>query len=83
MRLKSTTNTQHQMKSYYTTADLKADVERIVASGKRAFVTRHIVGRIGPVLEVKPLGFGTRDAMLRVGNSWLTVDPMMCETSAT
>lgn len=49
--------------------------------GGRVFVTRHIVGRMGPVYEAKALGFGTGDAMLRLSGGpggWVTVDPLMC-----
>jgi hypothetical protein len=51
------------------------------ANGGRVFVTRHIVGRMGPVYEAKALGFGTGDAMLRLAGGpagWVTVDPGMC-----
>lgn len=62
---------------------LIAQVKCGIESGKRVFVTRHIVGRIGPVFEAKPLGFGTGNVMLRIGSQrdWVSVDPGMCNVT--
>ena len=68
------------MNKYYTTSDMIEDVMNARLQGNDAYITRHGSPRMGPVLEVKHLGFGTTHAMILLrGPSWVTVDPMMCK----